>query len=100
MESDNQIVWVKHGIGRTVKVSVASTADVSDLIEVIKEKLSPKLDSVPLDEIYLHKPEDERKEGGGEYKDGKETAYESDVLVSVILQEEVGELDRPSENLF
>jgi len=84
-------VWVKYGIGHAVKVSVPSTSDVSDLIKVIKGELEL---TERLFEIYLHKPEEERKEGG-EHKDGEEeTAYEPDVLVSVILQGGVGQTSR------
>jgi len=77
-----------------VKVSVPSTSDVSDLIKVIKGELSPKLDAIAVDEIYLHRPQEEDRKEGGEYKDEEETAYEPDVLVSAILQEGVGQTSR------
>ena len=92
MEADLN-VWVKYGIGRPVEVSVSPECDVSDLIKVIKGELSPKLDSVSLDEIYLHGPEEGRKEGEGTGSEG-ETAYEPDVLVASILQAGVGQTAR------
>ena len=85
MESADQKVWVKHEAGHAVKVSVPSSCDVSDLIKVIKGELSPDLDAFSVGRIELTKPEEERKEGE-EYKDEEDTAYEPDVLVSVILQ--------------
>ena len=94
MESTDQKVWVKYGTGRAVEVSVSRECDLNDLIEVIKGKLSPMLDSVPLDEISLHGPEEGRKEGEGTGSEGEGTAFEPDVLVSVILQAGVGQTAR------
>jgi hypothetical protein len=93
MESPNQKVWVKYGTGRSVKVSVPSGFDVSDLIKVIKGELSPKLDAIAVDEIELCKPVEERKEGG-EHKGG-EASYPANVLVSVILGGFVGTFENP-----
>jgi hypothetical protein len=93
MESAGQNVWVKYGKGHAVELSVPSTFNVSRLIKVIKGELSPDLDEFSVGRIYLHKPEEERKEGG-EHKDSEETAYEPDVLVSVILQGGVGQTSR------
>jgi hypothetical protein len=89
MESTNLVVWVKYGTGHAVKVSVPPCRDVSDLIEVIKDKLSPDLDAFSVGRIELYKPEEERKEGG-EHKGGEETAYRPSKLVSDILTERVG----------
>jgi hypothetical protein len=89
MESANQKVWVKYGTGRSVKVSVPSGYDVSDLIKVIKTELSIELRDYGVSQIDLCKPEEERKEGG-EHKDGEETAYRPGKLVSDILDEDVG----------
>jgi hypothetical protein len=88
MESTNQKVWVKYGTGQAVKVSVPSGDDVSDLKKLIKGELEL---TERLFEIELYKPEEERKEGGGEGKDGEtETVYRPGKLVSLILAEWVG----------
>ena len=94
MESADQKVWVKYGIGHAVKVSVPSTSDVSDLIKVIKGELSRKLGDIDADEIYLHRPKQDRTEGGGPKDGEEETDYEPDVLVSASLQEGVGQTSR------
>ena len=67
--------------GHAVKVSVPSTCNVSRLIKVIKTELEL---TERLFEIYLHKPEEERKEGE------EETAYRPGLAVSAILDEGVG----------
>ena len=85
MEADLN-VWLKYGIGRPVEVSVPAGCNVNGLIKVIKGELSPKLDSVSLDEIYLHGPELDRQEGG----EHKGSDFEPDVLVSNILETKVG----------
>ena len=91
MDSPNQVVWVKYGTGHAVKVKVPSDCDVSDLIEVIKGKLSVVLKDYDVSQIELHKPEEDRKERGGEGKGGEtETAYRPGKLVSLILDERVG----------
>ena len=85
VQSADLFVWVKYVTGHAVKVSVPSTCDVSDLIVAIKGELPRKLGDIDADEIYLYKPEEERKEeGGGEGKDGGEEAtYEPYLLECV-----------------
>ena len=94
MESAYQFVWVKYGTGRSVEVSVPSDCNVSRLIDAIKGELSVVLKDYDVSQIELHKPEEDRKEGGGEGMDGEEAVYEPDVLVSVILRGGVGQTAR------
>jgi hypothetical protein len=89
MESANLVVWVKYGTGRSVKVSVPSGDDVSDLKKLIKGELSIELRDYGVSQIELCKPVEERKEGG-EHKGGEETAYRPGRRVSTILDEGVG----------
>ena len=91
MDSTDQKVWVKYGTGQPVKVSVSRECDVSDLKKVIKGELEL---TERLHEISLHGPEEGRKEGEGTGSEGEGTAYEPDVLVSVILQAGVGQTAR------
>ncbi|CAG8543822.1 438_t:CDS:2 [Diversispora eburnea] len=47
-------IWIKYGDTRPVKI-VFDGEDVNDLIEAIKEELSPDLDDVPLNRINLRR---------------------------------------------
>jgi hypothetical protein len=90
MESSDQKVWVKYGTGRAVKVSVSRECDVNGLIEAIKGKLSVTLQDYDVSQIYLHGPEEGRKEGGEGTGSEGETAYRPSRLVASILTEGVG----------
>ncbi|CAG8543373.1 5270_t:CDS:2 [Diversispora eburnea] len=50
-------IWIKYGDSQPVKI--VFDGDVNDLIEAIKEKLSPDLDDVPLDRITLRRHDEE-----------------------------------------
>ena len=52
-------VWIQYGNGRASKVSTTDCLDIDDLKEVIKNKLSPKLNDVPVDEIELYTSNDQ-----------------------------------------
>jgi hypothetical protein len=48
-------IWIKHERVQAVQVSTAGCVNLSDLAEAIKSKLSPKLYSISVDEITIHK---------------------------------------------
>ena len=47
-------VWIQYGNGCASKVSTSDCLDVDDLKEVIKNKLSPELNDVPVHKINLY----------------------------------------------
>ena len=61
-------VWVKHGENQAVKVILKKKSDVDDLKEAIKVKLSPSLNSVPVNQIILK-------------RHGEETELRSDLTI-------------------
>jgi hypothetical protein len=93
MDSPNQKVWVRYGMGHAVKVSVPSGYDVSDLIKLIKGELSIELRDYGVSQIELCKPVEDCKEGA-EHKEG-EASYPANVLVSAILGGFVGTFENP-----
>ena len=50
----NQIyVWVKYGDSDAVKINASACEDVDGLKDLVKQRLSPKLDSVAIDDITI-----------------------------------------------
>jgi len=52
-------VWIQYGNGCASKVSTSDCLDVDDLKEVIKNKLSPELNDVPVHKINLYTSNDQ-----------------------------------------
>ena len=50
--------WVKFNGNPATKVTTKDCADITDFVENIKQKLAPKFNNIPTDEITLYMPKE------------------------------------------